>query len=136
MRFALALLGVLLCVGCARHDAAAPESHIDPSVSRRIALPVYPAAAPAEGGTVQRTSGATAVSAAYYRSPDSIAKVELFYAARLPKGSLKMFINESDGGAASFAFALGTTHKEVTLSADSGGTLIALTSTVKTPGRR
>jgi hypothetical protein len=136
MRFALALLGVLLCLGCARQDAASPESHIDASVSRRIALPVYPAAAPAEGGTVERTSGATVVSAAYYRSPDSIGKVEAFYAARLPKGSLKMFINGGDGGTASFAFASATTHKEVTLSADSGGTLIALTSTMKTPGGR
>ncbi|MBC5805107.1 MAG: hypothetical protein DLM53_01565 [Candidatus Eremiobacter antarcticus] len=131
MRCALALVGVLLCLGCARQQAASPESHIDASVSSRIGLPLYPAAAPAEGGTVERKSGVGLVSAAYYRSPDSIAKVEAFYAARLPKGSLKMFINESDGGTASFSFASGTAHKEVILSADSGGTIIALSSTAK-----
>ncbi len=136
MRFALALVGVLLCLGCARQPAASPQSHIDPSVSIRIGLPVYPGAAPAEGGTVERKLGASVVSAAYYRSADSIVKVEAFYAARLPKGSLKIFINESDGGMASFSFASGAAHKQVILSADSGGTIIALSSTANLRPRR
>jgi hypothetical protein len=102
---------------------------VSPAISKLIALPVYPAAEPALGGGVSRRMGASVVTAAYYHTAAPLAEVEGFYASKLPKGSLKAYIPASNSGVANFELTAGGAHKQVTLSADSSGTTIALVST-------
>lgn len=68
---------------------------------------------------------------AYYRSQDRLSKVEAYYAARLPRGSLKMFIDQADGGLADFLVADKTTQRQVVLVSDQAGTLVQLTASLK-----
>ena len=129
------LIGCLAAAGCGSNDQ--PESvasHapvVSAFVSRNLALPLYPGARPTASGIYVRRRHQPEVFAAYYRSADPISKVEPFYQSRLPKGSLKMYVNEADGGTADFSFSQGRYAKQVVLASDQAGTLIQLTSSAK-----
>lgn len=129
----LALAMVALAACSRQGETSGPEAAgtVAPSIARAIGLPVYPGAQPAEGGGLTVKSGASLVVAAYYRTPDALAKVESFYALRLPKGSLKAYLPAENGGTAAFLFWVRTARKQVTLSTDGANTIIALTSTTK-----
>lgn len=102
---------------------------VSANVRRHLALPLYPGAQPTTNGISLKRPSNGEVFAAYYRSPDPLAKVERYYATRLPKGSLKMFVNEADGGTADFLVRANRVQKQVVLASDRGGTLIALSVT-------
>jgi len=98
-------------------------------VRQHLALPVYPGAQPTSNGIHTKDQQHRDIFAAYYRSGAPLAAVERFYAARLPKGSLKMYVNQADGGTADFSVETRELHEQVVLVSDRGGTLIALSST-------
>ncbi|HLW38475.1 MAG TPA: hypothetical protein VKR99_08615 [Candidatus Eremiobacteraceae bacterium] len=115
--------------------AVSPPPVVSQAVTKQLALPLYPGAQPTADGVHVNGPHASEIFAAYYRVNDPLAKVERYYVARLPKGSLKMYVNESDGGTADFAIAVPGLQKQVVLASDRGGTLIAL-STTKTRGQK
>lgn len=98
----------------------------------RIGLPVYPGAVARDPGVLGKRTSDGLVSAAYFKSADPVERVERFYAHHLPPGSLKMYIDEKNGGVVDFLITTRGNSKQVVLTADSnGGSLIALSSTMK-----
>jgi hypothetical protein len=130
---ALACLSLLLLLaGCSNrrdHEASQSPPVVSANVRRHLALPLYPGAQPTTNGIFIKRPSNGEIFAAYYRSPDPLVKVERYYAARMPKGSLKMFVNEADGGTADFLVQASRVQKQVVLASDRGGTLIALSAT-------
>jgi hypothetical protein len=129
-----ALVALFIVAGCSgRTPSSAPRASPPPVVSamvrRSLALPVYPGAQPTSNGIHAKDPHQRDIFAAYYRSAAPLADVERFYAARLPKGSLKMYVNQADGGTADFSVEMRGLQQQVVLVSDRGGTLIALSAT-------
>ncbi|MDQ6781521.1 MAG: hypothetical protein M3Z37_10275 [Candidatus Eremiobacteraeota bacterium] len=134
---------MLLLTDCSSHPQSSPSTTSAPAagasrtpivsaaVSRQLGLPVYPGARPTSDGVVKPSSHGGTIVGAYYRSADPLSKVEAYYGARLPKGSLKMFINQADGGIADFLLADKGVQRQVVLVSDQGGTLVQLTAIKK-----
>jgi len=98
------------------------------SVLRTIGLPVYPGSAPTEGGSAVAARRGRTVIAAYYKTPDSLDRVVKFYAARMPKRSLQMYLHTNGQGVADFAVTHAGVTKQVTLSQSDADTIIALSA--------
>lgn len=130
-----ALPFVLVFSACSsRPEPSISASHVpvvSALLSKHIDLPIYPGALPTSDGIAVKGAHGGKVFAAYYRSSDALPKVEAYYTGRLPKGSLKMYVNEADGGTADFLVDKGRMQKQVVLASDRGGTLIALSTTTK-----
>lgn len=129
-----ALFALLIVAGCSgRTPSSTPRTSPPPVVSamvrHHLALPVYPGAQPSSDGIHTKDQHHRDIFAAYYRAAAPLAGVERFYAARLPKGSLKMYVNQADGGTADFSIETRGLHRQVVLVSDRGGTLIALSAT-------
>jgi hypothetical protein len=115
--------------GSAQEESGAQATLSAPLI-HDLGLPLYPGAVPTQGGGFTVKSGHQAITAAYLRSSDALPKVEAFYAARLPHGSLKQYITQpGDGGVAAFSFSERAAAKSVTLSSDQSATIISLTTT-------
>ncbi|MBC5826004.1 MAG: hypothetical protein GIW99_08440 [Candidatus Eremiobacteraeota bacterium] len=106
----------------------APRPAASVAVMRTIGLPVYPGSAPTEGGSAVASRRGHSVIAAYYRTPDSLERVEKYYAARLPKKSLKMYLHLNGQGLADFSVTRAGVTKQVTLSQSEADTIIALSA--------
>lgn len=131
---ALAAAIALACVACSQDRggssrATEAPATVPPALSLAIGLPVYPGAVPVQGGGVTARSGTLTVVAAYYRTVDSLAKVELYYETRLPKRVKKDYIKATNGGLANFLLVDGAVRRQVTLTTDADGTVIGLSAT-------
>lgn len=113
-----------------------PPPVVSQAITAQLALPLYPGAQPTANGVHVKGPHANEIFAAYYRVNDPLPQVERYYVARLPKGSLKMYVNEPDGGTADFAIAAPGSQKQVVLASDRGGTLIALSTTKPARGQK
>ena len=132
----ISLLGVDGCTaGRNMESTPAPSALpiVTAAVTKHVGLAVYPGARPTSNGIREKNSAGREVYAGYYRTVDPLPKVKDFYLAHTPRGSLKMYVFESNSGTADFAFVSGGTERQVVLASDSGGTLIALSAVSRAP---
>jgi hypothetical protein len=108
---------------------------VTPTLIKQIGLPVYPNAKPFVGQDIVQSlgPGSTNMLSATFQTTDDPARVESFYAQRVPKYARKMSIPMGFAKAIGFVYYEKTSQKQVTLTELKNMTLIQLqTMTINT----
>ncbi len=130
---ALVLAAVSGCGGRNAETANTPPPVVTRQFAQHLGIPVYPGASPTSAGIETSSPLARVVYAAYYRADAQLPKVKDYYVAHTPRGSLKMYVFQADGGTANFNYQSGGMERQIVLASDQDGTLIALTALRRRP---